>query len=243
MLLRYLERGVAAGAIAGLGYGAFVAAVVNPFVEHAESLVHYGHGHDHAHSVAVAETTTAAVGVGGGILWGILLGGMFGLAYYVLEPSLPGTGTMKAYVLAGAGFLTVSVVPWLVLPPPAPGTEHALGTDARLLIYVALMALGALVGAASILGYRRAAPRGRAFAVAVAAVPVAVVVVALPLAAPAGANGGAVPGELVAAFRGVVVSSQAALWAVIAASYGWLHRRASGSTGASAVDRSSLADP
>lgn len=48
---------------------------------------------------------------------------------------------------------------------------------------------------------------------------------ALPLATPTIVAADGAPGALVVAFRGVVVLSQAALWAVIAASYVWLAAR------------------
>ncbi|NKE35250.1 CbtA family protein [Natronococcus sp. JC468] len=239
MIARYLERGVAAGTIAGLAYGAYMGLVGNPLVAYMEAAAHHDHGHEHAS--AVAETTTTIVSIGSGVLWGILLGGLFGLTYYFLEPSLPGTGTARAYVLAGAGFLSVSVAPWLLLPPATPGAQQALATGPRLIAYAALMVVGALVSAAAILVYRSVAARGRLVAAVAAAAPIVILGVAASLAAPTVTANDALAGELVAAFRGVVVLSQAALWLLVAGCFGWLHRRG-GRNATTARDRASASN-
>lgn len=242
MLVDSLERGVAGGAAAGLAYGAFVAAVANPLVAHLEHLEH-GAGHGHEAAGAVAESTTLAVGVGGGILWGVLLGAAFAVAYFFLEPALPGGDAVRPYVLAGCGFLTVSGVPWLALPPAAPGTEYALGTDARLLLYGGLMIVGALTAALAVAAYRRAAPRGPVAAIAAAAVPLCGVAVLVPALAPTAATGVAVPADLAAAFRGLVVLSQASLWLLVAAGYRWTGRYVGGGTDARRHEDATVPEP
>src|SRR6056297_1344959 len=114
MFFAYFKRGLLAGGVAGIAYGLFMAAVANPLVGYLE---HVQHGHSHAPEggSVVAESTTAIVSVGGGLLWALFLGGCFGIALYFLEPALPGRGAAKGFVLAGSGFLTISVMPWLVL--------------------------------------------------------------------------------------------------------------------------------
>jgi len=119
MFRAYVERGLLAGAAGGLTFGLFVALVGNPLVHAIEEM-----GHDHSHGAGgheasvVSEATTSVASIGGGVLWGLLLGTVvFGLGYYVLEPAIPGTGATKRYVLAAAGFVTVSGAPWLVSPP------------------------------------------------------------------------------------------------------------------------------
>jgi hypothetical protein len=76
---------------------------------------------------------------------GDLLGGaVFGVAFYLLEPVVPGSGATKSYVLGAADFVTVSGVPWLVLPPAPPGVGGSLPTATRLALYGASMAAGGL---------------------------------------------------------------------------------------------------
>ncbi|SEP75281.1 CbtA family protein [Natrinema salaciae] len=238
MLVDYLERGVLAGAIAGVAYGTYIALVANPLIGYMETVAegaeHGTHAHEageHAHAAgehahAVNEATTAAVSVGSGVLWGILLGGALALAFYFLEPALPGRGRRKIAVLAGAGFLSVSLAPWLVLPPTTPGAEQAFDPTIRIAIYVGLMAVGALVAAASIYGYRRVSARSRALGCATAAVPIVALVAVTAIAAPTVVEPGAMPAELVTAFRGLTALSQAALWALVAGCFGWLQARA-----------------
>jgi len=226
MAVDSVERGVLAGSVAGLAYGLFVAGIANPLVSRLEEQAEHQHaGAEHAHAV-VSETTTAAVSVGSGVLWGILLGGVFGLAYYLLEPALPGRQGVKPYVLAGTGFLTVSVAPWLVLPPATPGVEHALATSQRLLLYGGMMLVGAVLAAGTVLTYRRVtgvASPGRAGATSFASL--AVVLAALAVGTPTLASSGLESAALARVFQGSVVLSQAALWTVLAGVYEQLTRR------------------
>lgn len=224
MLFAYLKRGLLSGGVAGLAYGLFMATVANPLVGYLE---HVQHGHNHAPDggSVVAESTTAIVSVGGGLLWAIFLGGCFGIALYFLEPALPGRGAAKEFVLAASGFLTVSVTPWLVLPPFAPGAEQALGTNTRFALYAGLVALGGAIAASSVLTYNRVEPRNRALAVVAGATPVVAAVVVLPLASPTLVSHPELSANLVAAYRAMVVLSQGSIWLLIAATFGWLQRR------------------
>lgn len=230
MFAEYLRRGVAAGAVAGLAYGLYVALVGNPLSAYAEGIAH-GAG-DHAHGAAghshggaaVSEATTAAVSAGSGFLWAVFLGGCFAVALYFLEPALPGREGVRSYVLAGAGFLTVSGIPWLALPPAVPGAEHAYGVDARLAAYLGLVALGALTVAAAVAAYRRFGRGSIARGAAAGGAVLAVVAAALLLAAPTVTTHPGLPADLVAAYRGLVVLSQAGLWLVLAAAFEGLGR-------------------
>lgn len=222
-MFEYLKRGVAAGGLAGAVYGSFVWLVVNPLVTSIErSGQGHGHGGGHAHHAgehahAVSEATTAVVSAGGGVLWGVLLGGAFGAAYFLFEPALPGPdGRSRAAALAGAGFLVVSGAPWVALPPAAPGTEHALGISLRLAIYAGMMALGALAAAGAIAAYDRAgAARGRGVGVVAGALPI-LALAAVGTLVPAGAPAA---GSLAASFRWLVAFGQAGLWALVAVGF------------------------
>jgi len=232
MLLDSLRRGVGAGAVAGVAYGALLALVANPLVSHVEQSGHE-HGHDHAHAAepAVSAATTAAASVGGGVLWGLLLGAGFGVAYYLLEPALPGADGAKPYVLAAAGFLTVSGIPWLALPPVAPGAEQALDVGTRLAVYGGAMLVGAAACALSLVAYRRVSEeQGRIVATTAAAAPFALVALA-SLAVPGGTAGGP-SAALATAFRWLVVFGQIGLWALLAATFTALRRRADPDAGA-----------
>ncbi|MXV63839.1 cobalamin cluster protein [Natronorubrum sp. JWXQ-INN-674] len=252
MIVDYLQRGILAGVVAGLAYGMYMAFVANPLSEYLHDTQHehghdehghddHGHGHGHGEHVhehaehAVSETTTALVSIGSGALWAIFLGGLFALALYVLEPALPGPDGIKTYVLAGAGFISVSVTPWLVLPPAAPGAEQLYSIESRLAIYVALIALGAVVSAASIAAYRRTATRHPAIGVAAGAVPIAAMLAVVPSITPTVVTHPELSSALVSAYRALAVLSQAAIWVLLAGTFNWLQRRADPAT---AVDGS-----
>ncbi len=230
MIQGYLERGVAAGLVAGLAYGIYMVFVGHPLSEYVHDAGHdHGHdhgGHDHA-SHAVSEATTAVVSAGSGVLWGIFLGGVLALALYLFEPALPGSKAVKPYVVAAAGFLTVSAVPWLVLPPAAPGAEHLYAIEPRLAIYLGLVLVGAATVAAAIAAYKRGARRGLGIGLVAGAAPVLAVAVTLPLATPTITTHPELSADLVAAYQGIAVLSQAALWLLIAGTFDGLRRRAS----------------
>ncbi|MFQ3285561.1 CbtA family protein [Natronomonas sp.] len=224
MIADYLRRGVAAGGVAGIAYGLYIALVGNPlstYVEHA--------AHDHAHGGGglVSETTTAVVSAGSGLLWAILLGGIFAVALYLLEPALPGSDDVRSYVLAGAGFLTVSGVPWLALPPAAPGAVHQYPIGVRMQAYVGLVVLGAITAAATILAYKRGTRRHVGIGVIASVVPVLAVAAVLTIAAPTVTTYPEHPADLVAAYQGLTILTQAGLWLLVAGSFNALRRRGS----------------
>jgi predicted cobalt transporter CbtA len=236
MATDYLERGAVAGVAGGLVYGLFVATVGNAFTAGLETFEH-SHG---GGGPAVSELTTAVASIGGGVLWGLLFGvAAFGMAYFFLEPAIPGSGATKRLALAGAGFLTVSGAPWLVLPPQPPGVEQALGTEMRLTWYAGLMALGALVAVLAGFAYRRTERRHTAVRLGAAALPLALLVVPVALA-PANPVHGDVPAALVAAYRWTVVFGQLLLWATIAGVHAWLGD--SDTTAADGLDYPATAD-
>jgi len=213
----HLERGALAGVAGGLVYGLFVATVGNSFTVGLETFEH-GHGG----GPAVSDLATTAASIGGGVLWGLLFGvAVFGVAYYFLEPALPGDGPTKRLALAAAGFLTVSGAPWLVLPPQPPGVEQGLGTETRVLWYGGLMLFGALVAVLAGLAHQRTSGRHTAVSALATAAPLALLAVPVMLA-PANPTSGEVPAALAAAYRWTVVFGQLILWATVAGVHAWL---------------------
>jgi predicted cobalt transporter CbtA len=221
MLTAHLRRGLVAGIVGGLVYGGFVTFVGNPLVAAAETFeaAHGGHG---AGETVVSAATTATVSISAGGLWGLLFGLVaFGVAYYLLEPVIPGGKGTKSYVLGAAGFLVVSGAPWLVLPPQPPATEQALGTDARLVWYAGMMLAGAVAVGLSWLAVDRTRERGRGQRLLAGLTPFALLAVPV-LLAPANPTHGPVPAALATAFRGTVVFGQLALWGTLATTHAWL---------------------
>lgn len=246
MFAAYLKQGVTAGVAAGLVFGLLVALVASPLVGFADQ---FGHGGDHAvderegasgerHSHDSVGSTTLANGVSivSGVLWGVLLGGVvFGVGYYFLEPTIPGTGAAKSYVLAAAGFVTVSGGPWLVLPPQPPGVGHALSAETRIVLYGGAMAAGALACLLAGVAYRRLrGTRGRTTAAIVAAVPLCLLAIPAVLS-PANAVERSLPPELATGLTGLVVFGQALLWLLLAGTHARIRRRSEAASSAGAV--------
>ncbi|WP_299270699.1 CbtA family protein [Halorientalis sp.] len=241
MLQTYLVRGLKAGLVAGIALGLFVAVLANPMIAAAEGLAgehgshdasggsdHHadggGHGHDeHGNASGVLGVVSASLlSVGGGVFWGLLLGVVtFGLAFYVLEPAIPGTGATKHALAAAGGFVTVSGAPWLVLPPQPPGVEQALSTDARLSLYAGMMLAGLTACLLAGYAYTRLRDRGRVRALVGAAVPCCLLV-GLALVLPTNSTTQALPAAFVAAFRAQVLFGQVVVWTLLAATHAWL---------------------
>ncbi|QCC46696.1 CbtA family protein [Halobellus limi] len=254
MLTDYLTRGVKAGVVAGVAFGLLLALVANPLVAFADELGHEGGDavgpaesetgghhdeaagghHSHAgataggghHESAVPAAVTNGVSVLSGVLWGVLLGGVvFGFAFYLLEPAIPGPEGAKSYLLAAAGFVTVSGAPWLVLPPQPPGVTQSLPTENRTLLYAGMMVAGALVCLLSGYAYQRLRERrGRGAAAVAAALPFGLL--AFPVAfAPANPVESALPSDLASALVGMTVFGQALLWVLLAGAHTRFRRR------------------
>lgn len=229
MLVAHLTRGVKAGVVAGLVFGLFVAAVANPLVAYAagtDAAVEGGHDHaagghggeDHG---TVPAAVTGLASVAAGALWAVLLGGLvFGAGYFLLEPALPGTGATRSYVLGGAGFLTVSGAPWLVLPPAPPGAEQSLPVGTRLALYAGMVLAGALACLLAGLVYDRLRGRGRRVAVAATGAAPALALLAVPAAlAPTNAVEASLAPGLRAGLTGLAVFGQLLLWLALATAH------------------------
>jgi hypothetical protein len=224
-MIDYLKRGVLAGGVAGGAYGLFLAVVANPLIESIHQLQH-DHSHAAGESTAiVAESTTNIVSVGGGLLWGIFLGGLFALAFFLLEPAVPGSRAVKPYLLSGMGFLTVSVTPWLVLPPATPASEQLYSVDVRLAVYGGLVLVGAAISVAAVELYRRTAARHQLLRIGAGLVPIVGTIILLPLLAPPTVSHPGLSTDLVVTFQAMVAVGQAGIWLLIAATFGWLQQR------------------
>jgi len=245
MLADHVVRGAKAGLVAGLAFGLLLALVANPVVAYADGLGpggdHGAAGHDESHGTAdrheasggesdhggvVSSAVTNGVSVASGVLWGLLLGTVvFGVGFSLLEPAIPGSGATKSYVLAAAGFLTVSGAPWLLFPPQPPGAEQALPTETRLLLYGGMMVAGGAVCLASGAVYRRfAARRGRTVAAVAATAPLGLLAVPVALS-PSNPVTSSVPTGLATGLTGLVVFGQVLLWVVLAATHARLGDR------------------
>lgn len=218
MLTRYVLRGVKAGIVAGLVFGLFVAFVQNPLIAYAETYEEAGHGD----GPVVSGMITDLVSIVGGVLFGVLLGAVvFGVGFYFLEPTLPGSEETKSLLLAGAGFVTVSGAPWLVLPPQPPGVTQALPTDTRIIWYLVMMITGACACGLSVAVFNRVRDNySHLLAVVSSAIPF-LLIGGVALIVPENAVSGPIPDGLAGVFRMVTAIGQVGLWFVLASVHAW----------------------
>ncbi|WP_049982691.1 CbtA family protein [Halorubrum sp. BV1] len=242
MIAAYVVNGVKAGVVAGVAFGLLVALVANPLVAFAEERAQVEHdagatadGHDHGsadagghdHGGGLPAVVSNGVSVLSGVLWGVFLGvAGFGIAFYLLEPIVPGSGAARSYVFGGAGFLTASVAPWLVFPPAPPGVTRALDPNTATLLYCGAVAAGAVASVAGMFAYDRLRDaRGGGAAVVVGVLPWALLVAGA--VALAGVPTVPVPGGMSTALAnglaGLVVFGQALTWLVLAGAHARFH--------------------
>ena len=220
-----------------------------------------GGAHDHGAPEIFSRAVQSSVGIGlGMVLFGLALGCFFGVAYCL---ALGRVGRVSArslsLLVAGAGFLTLYLVPFLKYPanPPAVGNGATIAQRAGL-YGVMVVACVVFAAAALWLGHRLARRRGTWNATLLAglafAVAIGVVMALLPslgsLAGNAGESGalltetpqplrdpaGAVvyPGfdaDVLYWFRLYAVLAQALLWGVIGVAFGPLAERLLGRSG------------
>jgi predicted cobalt transporter CbtA len=218
----YLRRGAVAGGVGGAAYGLYMALVGNPLVAHAEALAHEHaeHGHEHSHEAEplVSEGLMQAVSVGSGVALGLLFGVVvFGVVAFLVEPALPERG--QSYLLGLAGFLTVSGVPWLVLPPAAPGVETSLAVGPSRYLYIGLMATGAVACLAAGAAYHRLSERENAVAGVAGLAVFAAIIGTAVLAAPSPTYESALSASFESLYVGAIAVGQLGLWGITAATH------------------------
>ncbi|RDZ51209.1 hypothetical protein C5C07_16540 [Haloferax sp. Atlit-4N] len=186
---------------------------------HESGGTHAGEGGGH-HDTAVSMAVTKAVSVAAGGLWGVVLGGaFFGVAFFFLEPAIPGPDAAKSYLMGFAGFVTVSGAPWLVLPPAAPGAEQSLSAATRLPLYAGMMLAGALACLSAGYAYVRLRESSGLVAAAVGAVVPFGLLAAVAVVAPDNAVHGALSPTLETGLTGLFAFGQLLLWLVLAAAH------------------------
>ncbi|WP_433089429.1 CbtA family protein [Dactylosporangium sp. CA-052675] len=141
---RIIARGALAGLVAGLVAFVFARIFAEPLIQDAidyesgrgeaeEALQHAAGAADHAHDGGelFSRTVQGNLGIGVGmVLFGLAMGALFAVAYAIC---LGRVGNVRprnlALLLAGSGFLTMYLVPFLKYPanPPAVGHDETIG--------------------------------------------------------------------------------------------------------------------
>jgi hypothetical protein len=171
---RLILRGFGAGALGGLLAFVFARIMAEPMVQKA---IDYESGRDAAQDLlrkaaglavepagpdVISRGVQRNVGVGVGlILFGLAMGGLFAVAYILVQRY---TKTrlrprVLALLIAGGGFVALFLVPFLKYPanPPAIGHESTIGDRSALYMTMVVLSVAFLIGAVVLA--RRLAPR------------------------------------------------------------------------------------
>jgi predicted cobalt transporter CbtA len=227
LVSRLVLRGVLAGVVAGLLAGGFAYVAGEPQVERAIAIEQRA-----ASSAPAGHAEAPPVSRGaqrGGLfvattLFGLCLGGMFGLVFAFTRGRAGPAGELgHTAFLALCGFTALTLIPFIKYPanPPAVGDPSTV-TD-RTLLYLVMVAIGVLVVAAAVRVAREAGPAVRALAATLTlAFTVGVAVVLLPQVdeVPAG-----FPATLLWDFRVASLGTQIVLWAALGLGFALLAER------------------
>jgi hypothetical protein len=146
-ILMFAGRGGLAGACAGLVSGLFSLVFAEATIDRAIELEHGQHG-------GGAELFTRNVQHAGlvvaSVLAGVAIGILYGVVYAMVHRRDPQADPWaRALGLAGAGFLGVSVLPFLRYPANPPGAGDPATIDARTAAWLAAIVIGLATVAAA----------------------------------------------------------------------------------------------
>lgn len=227
MIAAYLRRGMVAGLLAGLLAGVFAFFFGEPFVDQAIRLEEATAGSPGEEMVGRSIQKAGLIFTTG--LFGVTVGGIFGLAYAYFRGRLaPGSEWHRSLSLAGAIFAGAFLIPYAKYPanPPTVGDPETIG--ARTASYLAMVALSLLVMLAAWHAARMLRERGTGAPARHLIVGFGVVaaVGALFLIFPAAPDPGEFPSGLLWNFRLSSLGTQLVFWAGLGTVFGLLCERA-----------------
>jgi Probable cobalt transporter subunit (CbtA) len=161
---RFIFRGLGVGALSGLLAFVFARIFAEPFIQNA---IDYESGRDAAQdaldkaaglAVPAADPDIFSRGIQrnlgiatGMVFFGLAMGGLFVVAYLILSRRFPGIRPrVLAALLAGAGFLSLYLVPFVKYPanPPAIGHTDTIGNRSAVYLSMVAISVAALILAA-----------------------------------------------------------------------------------------------
>ena len=227
MVSAYLRRGMAAGLLVGLLAGLFAFFIGEPVLDRAVALEEASEG---AHHEEIFSRSTQKVGLYFATgLFGVTVGGVFGIAYAFFRDRLAaGSDLGRSVSLAGAIFVGAFLIPFLKYPANPPSVGDPSTIRERTAAYFALVALSLLTMLVAWLTARTLKARGldaprRRIMVGVGLV---LVVAVLFVSLPAGPSAEGFPSGLLWAFRFSSLGTQVVFWAGLGLLFGWLCERA-----------------
>jgi Probable cobalt transporter subunit (CbtA) len=227
MLASYLRRGMAAGLLAGLLAGLFAFLVGEAFVDQAIRLEEASAG---SHGGEIFSRATQKVGLFFATgLFGVTVGGIFGLAYAYFRTRLTSeTDWMRSLSLAAAIFAGAFLIPFVKYPanPPTVGDPATIGERTASYFAMVLLSLLAVLTAwqiAKILRERKVAAPVRHLSVGLGLV---LALTVLFVGLPAAPDPGGFPAGLLWGFRLSSLGTQLVFWTGLGVIFGLLCERA-----------------
>lgn len=228
-LPRLIGRGAVAGGVAGLLSGAVSFLLGRPAVERAIDLEQAGAD---ARGVEVFSRVAQQVGLFvTSLLTGLAIGVLFAVVYAVRYRGDPGADAWRRSVrLAAAGFVALSLVPFLRYPANPPGVGTPGTVDDRTSAYLLAIVLGiATLVVADRVAHGLRNRRASARQLAVGGVLIAGVASTWLLPEVVGRI--EVPAELLWEFRLASIAALLTLWTALGAGFGLLGERVAERTG------------
>ena len=137
-----LKAALLAGLAAGLTVALFHAVATEPVIDRAIALEEERHAADeHAEPIVSRQAQKGGLFLGF-VVYGLTWASLFGLAYHLVQRSLPATGTRRQrLLLAAAAYWAVGLLPFLKYPanPPGVGDPETIGY--RQALYVGFLVL------------------------------------------------------------------------------------------------------
>ena len=232
-----LVRGMLAGLVAGLVALAFAAVFGEPEVDNAiafeeataEAAAHaHGEGEE-AEAPPVGRDTQKSWGLATGIgMFGVAFGGVFALVFAAVHGRI---GRVRPRVtsamLAGAAFVTVSLVPWLKYPATPPAVGDPETSEKRMALFLVMVAVSVVAGiAATSLGRSLKDRLGSWSASLVAGGAFIILVGGIQLLLPTvNEIPDRFPADVLWRFRLAAIGIHAVLWAALGLSFGTMVER------------------
>jgi hypothetical protein len=169
-----IGRGILAGAVAGLLAFAFAKIFLEPIIgraidfedgtaaAHQALEVTAGHSHGHEEGGELfTRTVQSTVGMGLGVLaFSVAMGALFAVVFCAVYGRLGNISARGTAVLVAGGMLvSLWIVPALKYPPNPPATSDDATITQRVLLYLLMMALSALLAVAAVYLSRQLVPR------------------------------------------------------------------------------------
>lgn len=227
MITSYLRRGMAAGLLAGLLAGLFAFFIGEPFVDQA---IHLEESAAAGHSEEVFGRATQKAGLFFATgLFGVTVGGIFGLAYAYFSSRLASeTDWLRSLSLTAAIFAGAFLIPFVKYPanPPTVGDPATISDRTASYFAMVVLSLLAVLAAwqiAKILRERKVTAPVRHLSVGLGLV---LAVTVLFVGLPAAPDPGEFPAGLLWDFRLSSLGTQFVFWAGLGVIFGLLCERA-----------------